>query len=318
MGREQKKIWIYNIFPRLLGTIKDWENHLERIVWMGFDVIFLNPISPCGASGSIYSILNPKAIAPEYGTEEAFQRFVTLCHQQGLEVWVDLVANHIAIDSPLIKEHPDWIVWEGGQPKNPGCIDNGQWISWKDLAQLDYSNKGLVDYQKSVIKYWLDLGVDGFRADYAYGISPAIWKELIASGRSILPEVLFFGEALGCPPEQVVSIAKSGFDYMASSIFWWDGKAEWWPQQRELYRRESIKLIGFPESHDTARCASFEEALLKLHRAYEQSDGVLIPAGFEFGFRRKLDVVKTTKRWWIEELPGRWNLSERIRQLTHS
>ncbi|ACD83382.1 alpha-amylase family glycosyl hydrolase [Candidatus Methylacidiphilum infernorum] len=315
IDKKKKKVWIYNIFPRLLGKIENWQNHLDRIIWMGFKVLFINPISPSGASHSLYSILNPKAISPEYGSIEQFKEFLNRCHGEGILVWLDLVANHVAIDSPLVNEHPDWFIWEGDHPKNPGCIDNGQWISWKDLAQFNFSNPHLIDYLKSVIEYWLWIGVDGFRADYAYGVPQEIWKELIAHAHSVNPDVQFFGEALGCPPEEVVKVAKSGFDFMASSIFWWDGQQPWWPEQRALFEKESIKLVGFPESHDTQRCASYEEALLKLQRAYEQSEGILIPAGFEFGFRRKLDVVKTIPQWWYEEMPGRWNLSLKIRQL---
>ncbi|HME52790.1 MAG TPA: alpha-amylase family glycosyl hydrolase [Candidatus Lokiarchaeia archaeon] len=111
-----KGIQIYNLFPRLLGSIDAWTSHLERIKEMGFDWIYTNPLNYPGFSGSLYSIkdfyrFNP-AFAPEGAVDpyswEPLKAFIDACHDRGLKFMVDLVINHTAVDSELVSEHPDW------------------------------------------------------------------------------------------------------------------------------------------------------------------------------------------------------------------
>ncbi len=106
---------IYNLFPRLLGSISQWSTHLSRILNMNFNWIYLNPINEAGFSGSLYSIANYFRLNSLFAVNEAdqdswtsFQAFVTACHQVGLRVMTDLVINHTAID--MVQNHPSWYV----------------------------------------------------------------------------------------------------------------------------------------------------------------------------------------------------------------
>jgi hypothetical protein len=112
-----RSLVIYEIFVRNHGpngTFSDVESDLERIKSMGVDVIWFMPIHPIGAVarkgslGSPYSISDYRGINPEYGTRDDFARLIEKAHQLGLKVWIDVVYNHTAHDSKLVKEHPQW------------------------------------------------------------------------------------------------------------------------------------------------------------------------------------------------------------------
>ena len=109
---------MYNLFPRLVGSIDKWDAHLIRIGNMGFNWIYVNPINYVGFSGSLYSIkdyfkLNPRFApenTPDPGSFEPLRLFIMKCHDQGIKFMMDLVINHTAIDSDLIEAHPKWFI----------------------------------------------------------------------------------------------------------------------------------------------------------------------------------------------------------------
>jgi starch synthase (maltosyl-transferring) len=116
--------------------------------------------------------------------------------------------------------------------------------------------------------------------------------------------VLFFAETLGCPPDQTRNTASAGFDYIFNSSKWWDLSSQWLMQQYNL-TRDIAPSIGFPESHDTVRlCEELNGNIDGLRQRYLFSalfsGGVMIPIGFEFGFRKKLHVAKTRPEDWEE------------------
>ncbi len=103
-------------------------------------------------------------------------------------------------------------------------------------------------------------------------------------------------------PDQTRKTASAGFDYIFNSSKWWDFHGRWLMAQYQL-TREVAPSISFPESHDTPRL--FEELQGNVEGMKQRylfaalfSAGVMIPVGFEFGFRRKLHVVKTRPAQW--------------------
>ncbi|VAX28693.1 Alpha amylase, catalytic region, partial [hydrothermal vent metagenome] len=118
------------------------------------------------------------------------------------------------------------------------------------------------------------------------------------------PDVLFFAETLGCPADQTRKTAGAGFDYIFNSSKWWDFNSPWLMEQYHL-TREIAPSISFPESHDTVRlCEELQGNINGLKQRYLfsalYSAGVMMPIGFEFGFRKKLHVVKTRPEDWEE------------------
>ena len=111
-------------------------------------------------------------------------------------------------------------------------------------------------------------------------------------------------ETLGCTPDQTRKTARAGFDYIFNSSKWWDFTNPWLLEQYNL-TRETSPSVSFPESHDTPRL--FDELNGNIDGMKQRyllsalfSAGSMMPVGFEFGFRKRLHVVKTRSDDWEE------------------
>lgn len=314
---------IYNFFPPLVGNMREWEKHLPRIAEMGFNWIFLNPIHYPGFSGSLYAVKDYYALNPIFdsgdGTpDEQLKRFVTAAKDHGVAVMMDLVVNHTAKDSVLAAKHPQWFLHEhDGSLASPFAVDPGNPSNktvWADLAELDYGERPeraeMLRYFGDVIRHYVSLGVMGFRCDAAYKVPKDVWRVLVSAGRQQNEDVLFIAENLGSMLEQALALRGSGFDYLFNSSKWWDFKQNWLLEQYEAFR-SIAPSIAFPETHDTNRLINDLQSsgvgdVGDIERRYRTaylfaaafSAGVMIPIGYEFGFRRNLHVVKTRPEDW--------------------
>jgi starch synthase (maltosyl-transferring) len=142
----------------------------------------------------------------------------------------------------------------------------------------------------------------GFRCDAAYKVPGEIWRTIIAAAREVRSDIVIAAETLGAPLEAVTRLRPAGFDYLFNSSKWWDFRAGWLLDQYEQFRHIAPS-IAFPESHDTPRLAAelagrpaaeieAEYRFRYLFAAFFSS-GVMMPVGYEFGFDRPLDVVRT-------------------------
>ena len=302
---------IYNLFPLLAGKFEDWKPHLERASFMGFDWIFVNPIQKLGKSGSLYSIkdyfaINPALCSASTSPESQIRSMIAEAKQLGLKLMIDLVINHCAYDSDLLRDHPEWFIKENGRIANPYCMHDGQKVVWEDLAQFNHtSNKdadGFYRYCVRIVEFMIDLGFEGFRCDAAYQLPATFWQRLIADTRKKHPGVSFIAETLGCSADMTRETARAGFDAIFNSSKWWDFSSPWLLEQYQL-TREISPSISFPESHDTPRLAEEVQGnidALKQRYLFSAlfSAGVMMPIGYEFGFRKPLHVVNTTPQDW--------------------
>lgn len=305
---------IYNLFPLLAGPLSQWKPHLERAADMGFDWIFVNPIQRSGASGSLYSIADYFAIDPRLldpassrSPEDQIREAVRTAEGLGLRVMVDLVVNHCAYDSDLPRSHPEWFTHEDGRIAHPFCLhDNGDREVWQDLAQFDHQHsqdpEGLFQYLMQVVDYLAGLGFSGFRCDAAYQLPRQLWERLIESTRRAYPNMVFAAETLGCTADRTRSTAHAGFNYVFNSSKWWNFSDPWLMEQYHLLR-EFAPSISFPESHDTERLSQEtggNVAALKQRYLFAAvfSSGVMVPVGYEFGFRNRLHVVHSSPADW--------------------
>jgi len=306
---------IYNLFPRLAGPITKWGEHLARIEQMGFNCVFINPFHLTGASGSLYAIKDYDKIDPFFLSHgdngwNDFRNFIRLVKNRGLKLVIDLVVNHTALDSDLTRIHPEWYKHDqDGKLQNPFCGNpgNGGGVTvWRDLAEMenggDAGRNGLWTFWDTLIAKYMDLGLDGFRCDAAYKISPLLWKHLIRKARQRNKGVFFLAETLGCSEEEIFQTARGGFEYIYNSSKWWDFSADWCLRQYEM-ERQCADSISFPESHDTPRLCGEARGnvdLCKMRYLFAAlfSKGVMMPIGYEYGFVKPLHVVKTTPQDW--------------------
>jgi hypothetical protein len=209
---------------------------------------------------------------------------------------------------------------DDGSIKNPGALDGTTWVTWGDLAQIDNENSADKD---NLWEYWLDmiihycsLGVRGFRCDAAYHVTSKLWEFLISKVKEKYPDAKFVAETLGCQTHELIEVASAGFDILMNSFKWWNYKDEWFMR---LYSQWAGKYpsLTFPENHDTLRLAdelngNVDLIVMKYALSSYFCAGVAITVGFEYGFRRKIDVVKTNPSWWENSY---FDISEQIRKV---
>jgi starch synthase (maltosyl-transferring) len=311
---ERMIVVLYNVFPLLAGPFSKWGPHLKRAAGMGFNWVFFNPVQQLGASRSLYSIadyfrfnsdlLDPDSTASQ---DDQFHQMIEQARGVGLKVMIDLVINHCAIDSPVTREHPEWFVREAdGCIANASCQQNNQKVVWRDLAQFDHEHtsdpEGLYNYCRRIVEHLVALGFEGFRCDAAYKVPRRFWKRLIHDVRPRRSDLCFVAETLGCTADQTKDTARAGFNYVFNSSKYWNFQ-DWWLLAQYNLLRETTLSISFPESHDTERLSATSNGNLNAMKqrylfAALFSAGVMIPIGFEYGFRKPLHVVTTTPADW--------------------
>ena len=189
------------------GTFAAAEQYLPELKEMGVDIVWLMPISPIGvvdrkgSLGSYYSIIDYKAINPEFGTMEDFDSFLNTAHELGLKVIIDWVANHTSRDANWWNEgKKEWYVmdWEKDLP----IVE----YDWTDIAKLNYENQEMRLAMIDALKFWVEKGIDGYRCDVAMNVPGDFWAEAWKQVREINPDVYLLAEG------EETWLHESGFD----------------------------------------------------------------------------------------------------------
>lgn len=197
--KSYRNLVIYEIYVRNHGPngiFADVEADLERIKALGVDVIWFMPIHPIGkvarkgTLGSPYSIVDYRAVNPEYGTRADFKRLIDRAHELGLKVMIDAVFNHTAHDSVLVEAHPDWFHQDAhGKPVTTVP-------EWSDVIDLKHPNPALTRYLVETIRGWVEFGVDGFRCDVASLLPLHIWLRAREAAAEVKPGVIWLAESV--------------------------------------------------------------------------------------------------------------------------
>lgn len=190
---------VYSVYVRNYGKngkFTDVEEDLQRIKDLGTDIIWFMPIHPIGevnrkgVLGSPYAIKDYRGINPEYGTLEDFRRLVDKIHQLGMKVMIDVVYNHTSPDSWLVENHPEYFYIKPDGKRGNKVGD------WSDIVDLDYNNKDLWTYQIDTLKYWVGIGVDGFRCDVAPLVPIQFWMKAREEVNKVKPGVIWLAESV--------------------------------------------------------------------------------------------------------------------------
>ncbi len=175
-------IAMYQVNPRVFApdhSLNAVAARIDSIRDLGVNVMWVMPIYPIGiekGKNSPYCISDYKAIAPEFGTIDDFKNLAKVCHEHGMGIILDWVANHTAWDHPWVKEHPDWYTHD---EKTDTIIHPRPW-DWYDVADLNYDNKDMRAAMIDAMKFWIvEVGIDGFRCDVADGVPADFWKDAI-------------------------------------------------------------------------------------------------------------------------------------------
>jgi len=189
------------------GTFKAIEAHLPRLKELGVDILWFMPINPIGIKnrkeplGSYYSVKDYLDVNPEFGKLDDFKALVAKAHELGLHVIMDWVPNHSSWDNKLAVDHPDWYIKDA-----KGSFIPPIGFDWTDVIQFDWSKQGLQDYMIEAFKFWVNLGVDGFRQDHPDLTPPEFWERARTELDKIKP-VFMVAEN-----ESIHDFMKKGFD----------------------------------------------------------------------------------------------------------
>lgn len=189
------------------GTFNAFAEHLPRLKSLGVDVLWFMPTFPIGIKnkkgelGSYYSVRDYLNVNPAFGTLDDFKALLSKAHGMGMKVIIDWVPNHTSWDNNLTIEHPDWYVKDASGNFTPPIG-----FDWTDVIQLDWSKKGLQDYMIDALKFWVKMGVDGFRIDHPNNTPKEFWERARTELFAIRP-VLLIGEI-----EQPTYYMEKGFD----------------------------------------------------------------------------------------------------------
>ncbi|MDD5673466.1 MAG: alpha-amylase family glycosyl hydrolase, partial [Chitinivibrionales bacterium] len=301
---------VYNLFPRHYANIDEWNGAIAHIAGMGFNWIYINPFHATGFSGSLYAIKNYYELNPIFlkkgqdsGDFRPLKKFIAGSINAGCNIMMDLVINHTAFDSPLVKSNPQWYLRDQcGKLVSPSAIDPADATKvtvWGDLAEIDNKNSGdkknLWAYWDKLVAFYQAMGITGFRCDAAYQVPAELWTALIGHAKKRHPKTIFIAETLGCRLCEIDALASAGFDYLFNSSKYWNFDKSWCVEQHAA-NKVIAPSISFPESHDTPRLAGEPPGTVDMQKSRYAfaalfSAGLLMPMGYEFGAKIKMNVV---------------------------
>jgi alpha-glucosidase len=197
-----KKWWkesvAYQVYPRSfmdsngdgIGDLKGVTSKLDYLKELGIDVIWLSPMFKSPNDDNGYDISDYQDIMDEFGTMADFDELLEGVHQRGMKLILDLVINHTSDDHPWFiesrssKDNPkrDWYIWrdgkDGREPNNWESIFSGSaWKYDEETAQyfmhifsarqpdLNWENPEVRNALATMVNWWLEKGIDGFRVD---------------------------------------------------------------------------------------------------------------------------------------------------------
>jgi glycosidase len=185
------------------GTLRGVIERLDHIVDLGVTCLWLTPIFP-SPSHHGYDATDYRSVEPRLGTEADLHELVELAHRRGLRVILDFAANHVSSDHPAFqaaladRDSPEarWFTFTRWPD---------EYLSFfgvRDHPQLDTDDPGARSELIDSARYWLGLGIDGFRCDYANGPSHAFWSQFRAATRAASPDSITLGEVVETPALQ--------------------------------------------------------------------------------------------------------------------
>lgn len=214
-----REMTMYQIWPRSfcdgnndgIGDLKGVLSKLDYIKSLGVDAIWFSPLYASPQADYGYDIADYCNINPEYGTLDDFKLVLKTAHEKGLKVVMDLVINHTSDQHEWFKKscaregkYTDFYIWRKGKGKDGKKVPNN-WMStfpgsaWeyneqrgefylhlyaKEQPDLNHDNPQVREAVKDVMRFWLDMGVDGFREDVITQISK---REGLPNGNPFMP-----------------------------------------------------------------------------------------------------------------------------------
>ncbi len=242
-------VMMYQVNPRVFAPEKSFNavaQHLESIKALGTNVVWFMPIYPVGQIKTVnspYCISDYKGVNPEFGTLEEFKNVVSLCHEKGMSVIVDWVANHTSWDNKWMETNPEWYTHEDGVIVPP--IKD-----WADVADLNFDNQEMRLAMIDAMKFWVtEVGIDGFRCDAADFVPFDFWKQCCDSLRAIPDhKLLLLAEGKRKDHFDAGFEMNYAWDYLAATRSVFNGGRRGPAQPAtKLFEADSAEYAGVPQ-----------------------------------------------------------------------
>lgn len=277
-----------------IGDLKGITEKLDYIKSLGVDAIWLNPFFESPFCDAGYDISDYYKVAPRYGTNDDAKKLFAEAHKRGLKIIFDFVASYTSMEHPWFKasaqqkknKYSNWYIWTDNIWMNPPKeyadafikgygTRNGQYmrnfyycqpalnygfalpdstLKWQ-LAANHPDVMAMREEMKNVVRFWMNLGADGFRADMAGALvkdaniqgneqffnnhanaTKQFWQEIHAMMKKDYPESFMVSEWSG---------PKDALDgcFHADFFHWFDG-------YNDLFQKESWRILnGYSEGH---------------------------------------------------------------------
>jgi starch synthase (maltosyl-transferring) len=234
----------YELFPRSWGGLAGVRRRLPALAELGFDVIYLPPISPIGLTnrkgrnntltpaptdpGSPWAIGDATGghdgVHTELGTIDDLVALAADARDLGMEIALDL-AVQCSADHPWLTEHPEWF---NRRPDGTLKYAENPPKKYQDIYNVDFDCadwQGLWQAIADVVLTWVDRGVHVFRVDNPHTKPVAFWAWLIAGVRAQHPEVVFLAEAF-TDRAMMQELGRAGFSQGYTYFTWKQTAAE--------------------------------------------------------------------------------------------
>lgn len=173
------------------GDFRGLIEHLDYLQWLGVDALWIPPFYPSPMRDGGYDISHYTAIKSEYGTMEDFAELVEQAHERGIRIVIDIVANHTSDQHPWFQSsranpdgpYGDFYVWRDTDEEYADAriifidTESSNWTFdpvrhqyfwhrfFSHQPDLNFENPAVQDAIIDVVKFWCEIGVDGFRLD---------------------------------------------------------------------------------------------------------------------------------------------------------
>lgn len=260
------------------GNINGIIEKLESIKNLGFDLIYLSPISATETSHH-YDVSNQLEIDPYIGNLLDLKNLIEKAHSMGILISIDLVFNHMGAHSKFFKEamansnYREWFEWDGDNPVF--------WYGFKDLPQCNKLSIAYQEYANYIIENYIDLGVDCLRLDLGEILPIDFMQNLRKKVKEKNPEVLIVSEMWELAttrenPQIYGDQVDSVMNYpMADSICRWTrygnyGHFNYTQSELNRYPKNVQDVLwNFIDSHDTPRALNMLSSTGMLENPFE-------------------------------------------------